>query len=117
MQMVRFESNQAGGKIAEEVQTEIKRRGGRTSITTKYSTANKETRIIVGSGWIKDHVLFWSDEKCKKYKEYRTMMNFLTSYTVRGRNKHDDVPDAFASLSDFIQGFGGNRVEIIRRPF
>ena len=37
--MARFESNSAGGRIAEKVQKEVKANGGRTRITTKYTTA------------------------------------------------------------------------------
>ena len=42
----RFESNSAGGRIAEKIQKEVKKQGGITKITTKYTTANKETKII-----------------------------------------------------------------------
>ena len=45
----RFESNSAGGRVAEKVQQMVKDRGGITHITTKYTTANKETKIIVNS--------------------------------------------------------------------
>lgn len=41
--MCRFESNSAGGRVAEKVQNEVKKRGGITRITTKFTTANKET--------------------------------------------------------------------------
>lgn len=117
IQMSRFESNAAGGRVAEDIQEEVKRRGGVTQITTKYSTANKETRIIVTSGWIKDHVLFQADKYVKKDKEYRTFLNYLCSWTMTGKNKHDDVPDALSMFADFIQTMNNGRVEIIKRPF
>jgi len=47
--MCRFESNSAGGRVAEKVQEEVKAKGGITHITTKYTTQNKETKIIVNS--------------------------------------------------------------------
>jgi hypothetical protein len=34
-----------------------------------------------------------------------------------GKNKHDDVPDAFSMLADFIQSYENGRVEVMRRPF
>lgn len=40
----RFESNSAGGRVAEKIQNEVKKRGGITKITTKFTTANKETK-------------------------------------------------------------------------
>ena len=45
----RFESNSAGRRVAEKIQQDVKSRGGITHITTKFTTANKETKIIVNS--------------------------------------------------------------------
>ena len=50
-------------------------------------------------------------------KEYRRAMQFLCSYTMAGKNKNDDIPDAFAQLSEFIQSLAGSKVEVIHRPF
>ena len=58
--MSRFESNSAGGRVAQKVQEQVKAKGGRTKITTKYTTANKETKIIVNSPWVKDATEFFS---------------------------------------------------------
>ena len=66
----RFESNSAGGRIAQKVQEEVKKRGGNTHITTKFSTANKETRIIVNSAWVKEHCLFIDSSCYKKKSDY-----------------------------------------------
>ena len=71
VKMSRFESNSAGGKVAEKVQKEVKERGGITHITTKYTTANKETKIIVNSPWVKEHCLFKDNSVIKHDKEYR----------------------------------------------
>lgn len=113
VQMCRFESNSAGGRIAEKVQNEIKARGGITHITTRYTTANKETKIIVNSAWVKEHCLF----RDKPSGEYRKMLSFLCGYTMAGKNKNDDVPDGMAMLSEFAQSMRQNRVEIFQRPF
>lgn len=117
VQMSRFESNSAGGKVAEKVQGEVKARGGRTKITTKYTTANKETKIIVNSPWVKEHCLFKDSSVIKGDKEYRRAMNFLCSYTMAGKNKHDDVPDGLAMLAEYVQSLEGNQVSVFRRPF
>lgn len=113
----RFESNSAGGKIAEKVQKEVKEKGGRTKITTKYTTSNKETKIIVNSPYIKEHCLFKDNSVLKHDKEYRRMLNQLCSYTMAGKNKNDDVPDAFAQLSEYIQSFEAGKVQVFKRPF
>lgn len=117
VQLARFESNQAGGKIAEKIQGMVKELGGRAKLTTKYSTQQKETRIIVNSPWVLNNCLFKDDSVIKSDKEYRRFLQFLCGWTMAGRNKHDDVPDAMAMLADFVQSFGMNRVEIVKRPF
>jgi predicted phage terminase large subunit-like protein len=118
VQIARFESNQAGGKIAEKIQGMVKELGGRAKLNTKYTTANKETRIIVAQPFVLEHCLFKDDSVVKKDKEYRRFLQMMCGYTTAGRNAHDDVPDALAMLSEFIQSsFGMNRVEIVKRPF
>lgn len=117
VQMCRFESNSAGGRIAEKVQGEVKERGGITRITTKFTSANKETKIIVNSAWIKEHCLFKDESLYKRQSDYGKMMDMLGSYTVAGKNKHDDVPDGLAMLSEFAQSMSGSRVEVFRRPW
>ena len=114
--MARFESNQAGLKLAEKIQGMVKEGGGRTKITTKYTTANKDTKIVMAQPWILDHCLF-KDNSVINSKEYKRFMQFLCGWTMTGRNKFDDVPDAMAQLAEFIQSFGMNRVEIVKRPF
>ena len=114
--MSRFESNSAGGRVAQKVQENVKAKGGRTKITTKYTTSNKETKIIVNSPFIKEHCLF-KDNSVITDKEYKKALNFLCSYTMAGKNKNDDIPDAFAQLSEFIQSLEGNRIEVFKRPF
>ncbi len=115
--MARFESNSAGGKIAEKVQAEVKRQGGRTKITTKYTTANKETKIVVASPAVKERCLFKDDSVITKDREYRKMLEFLCGYTMMGKNKHDDVPDGMAQYIEFVQSMTRTAVEVFQRPF
>lgn len=115
--MSRFESNSAGGRIAEKIQNEIRVQGGRTKITTKYTTQNKETKIIMAEPWVKQHCLFKDSSVIKEDKEYRSFVSQLCSYTMMGKNKHDDVCDAMAMLSDYAQSFASSRVEVVRRPW
>lgn len=116
VQMCRFESNLAGGRIAEKVNTEIKERGGNTRITTKYTTANKETKIIVNSGWVKEHCLFKDKSMYRRQGDYGKMMDMLCSYTVVGKNPHDDVPDGMAMFSEFAQSITNGKIEVFGRP-
>lgn len=116
VQMSRFESNSAGGRVAEKIQREVKERGGRTHITTKFTTANKETKIIVNSPWVKEHCLFKDPTLFHRNSDYGRMMWFLSSYSMAGKNKHDDVPDGLSMLAEYAQSFEGNKVTVFKRP-
>lgn len=115
--MSRFESNSAGGRVAEKVQNEVKNRNGRTKITTKYTTQNKETKILMASPFVKQHFLFKDDSVIKDNKEYRKFLNMVCSYTMSGKNKWDDPVDALSMLADFVQSFTSAQVTVFNRPF
>lgn len=117
IQMSRFESNSAGGRVAQSIQEAVKANGGITRITTKYTTQNKETKIIMASPFVKEHFLFKDDSVTKDNKEYRKFMGMLCSYTMAGRNKNDDAPDAVSMLADYVQSFAQGQVQVIQRPF
>lgn len=117
VQMARFESNNAGGRIAKDIQEVVKKAGGITRITTKFTTSNKETKIIVNSAFVKERFLFKDSSLYKKKDDYGKMIDFLCSYTVTGKNKHDDVPDGMAMLSEYARSLVGNKVEVFQRPF
>lgn len=113
----RFESNSAGRRVAEKIQEDVKKKGGITHITTKFTTANKETKIIVNSAWVKEHCLFKDSSLYTRKSDYGKMMDMLCSYTVAGKNKHDDVPDGMAMLAEYAQSLSGQKVEVFKRPF
>lgn len=113
----RFESNSAGGRIAQKIQEDVKKRGGVTHVTTKYTTANKETKIIVNSAFVKERFLFLDESKYKRNTDYGRMMDMLCSYTMSGKNRHDDVPDAMAMLAEYAQGLSAAKVEVFQRPW
>ena len=117
--MIRFESNVAGGKLASDIQSAVKEKDCRTKIETKWTQANKETKILMESHWVIEHCIF-KDESVlhgDEWREYRKFMQLLCSYSLEGKNKHDDAPDAMAQLSQFVQSFSGNKVQIVRRMF
>lgn len=116
VKLARFESNSAGGRVAQAVQAQVKKKGGITHITTKFTTANKDTKIIVNSPYIKEHFLF-KDDTAFPNKDYKKAIDMLCSYTMMGKNKHDDVPDAFSQLSEFVQSLQSGTVEVFKRPW
>lgn len=112
-QMCRFESNKEGSRTGDAVQKLVNDKGGRCSITKKYTTTNKETKIIVNSDWIKKHLVIkdkslWNDM-------YRKFMKDVFSYVQMGKNKHDDAVDALAMFAIFAQSFESSQVEIFDR--
>ena len=116
MQQCEFESNNGGTRVAYEVSKLVEERGGRCNITEKTTTQNKETKIIVNSDWVKKHVLFRDKELYKPKDEYGVMMSWLLSYSVVGKNPHDDVPDGLASFALYVTN-GPVKVEIKKRSF
>lgn len=117
IQMSRFESNSSGGRIADKIRDEVKAKGGITSINTKYTTGNKETRIVTSSPWVKEHCLFKDKSQFAMTSDYGKFMTMLCSYAMNGKNNHDDAPDAIAMFSDFAQNLTGYKVEVFKRPF
>ena len=117
VKMCRFESNRGGTIFAQNVEKRVRELGGMTSITTKWTQTNKETRIHSNAGSAKAHILFL-DEKAQGYsKEYQLAMTQLCTYSIAGRNKNDDVPDTIAMFVDWQMSDTRNIATIIRRPF
>lgn len=102
MQRCEFESNAGGDRLAKNVAEKVKAKDGRCSITTKPTETNKETRIIVNSNWVKEHMLFKDKSLYTRQSDYGVFMNQLLSYSVSGKNPHDDVPDALANFTLFV---------------
>ena len=116
MQMVDFESNSGGDRVAENIEKLIIGRQN-CGITMHYTTQNKETKIIVNAEWVKKHCLFKDRSKYTPKSDYGTAMGFLTSYTVAGKNAHDDVPDGLAQFAQFTGNLLGAKTEIMDSPF
>lgn len=102
MQEVEYESNAGGDRVAHEVVKIIQEKGwGDCNVTTHPTESNKETRIEVNSHWVKNHVLFRTKEDYSAKSDYGIMMYWLLSYSCKGKNVHDDVPDGFANFAEF----------------
>lgn len=110
----RIESNRGGTMFAQIVEKRVRELGGMTSIQTKWTQSNKDTRIQINSALVKERILFKYDSPSK---EYREMMTQLTSYSMMGKNKHDDVPDALSLFVDWQMSDRANIATIMKRPF
>ena len=112
--MARFESNAAGGRVADSIADKCRELGHEVDIKKKFSTENKETRILVDSMWIKNNCYFRRDEPTADYKRF---MNQLTHYTTEGKNKHDDAPDAMSMYKRFVASMRTATITPMQRPF
>lgn len=119
IQECEFESNSGGDRVSFEVNKRVKDKGYFCNITDKPTETNKETRIIVNSAWVKANVLFKDKSLYSKKSDYGVMMDWLLTYSVAGKNVHDDVPDGWANFALFIQGKIPHtaKVEAIQNPF
>jgi len=118
VQKIEFESNAGGSRLAYDVENELKEQGYTfCSITTKPTETNKETRIIVNADWIKKQCLFKAKDDYADQSDYGRMIDFLLSYSIAGKNKHDDVPDGMANFRLFVENLYENHVaRIIKSP-
>lgn len=98
-----YESNNGGKGYAQVVKSYKK---GNTNITWTPTVSNKHTRIIMKSGFIKEHMYFLVDEE--QDDEYRQYFYELTHYPKNGKAKHDDAADGTTGLAEMTtqQGWG-----------
>lgn len=94
-----YESNNGGDRVSFEVNKRLKNAGYYCNITQEYTTANKETKIIIYAPWVKEHIYFKDKSMYGTKDDYGRMMGQLLSYTTAGKNKHDDVCDGLASFA------------------
>lgn len=117
VKLCRIESNRGGTIFAQNVEKRVKELGGMTSITTRWTQSNKETRIQVNSALVKERILFKDESLYAQDKEYRDTMSQLCTYSMIGKNKHDDVPDSLAMFVDWQMTDRANVATIVKRTF
>lgn len=113
----RIESNRGGVIFAQNVEKRVRELGGMTSITTKWTQSNKETRVQINSALVKERVLFKDESLYSQNREYRDFMQQTVSYSMMGKNKHDDTVDALALFVDWQLSDRNNIATIMKRPF
>lgn len=113
---IRFESNSAGGRVAYNVQELIKGKC-RAEIEPERTQANKETKILVNSDWIKKHCLFLDPSLYTPKSDYGMFMENVVTYTVKVKPPHDDGPDSLAMLAEYVVVPEVKPTQIINSPF
>lgn len=117
-QVLQIEANKTLRDYVESIQEEIRKQEIHTTVQSMPASnqQSKETRIFDKAPDIRQHFIFLQDGK--RSNEYQSFMQNVYSFTVQGRNKHDDAPDSLAmAVSMMSFGRSGNNVRIVNRPF
>ena len=115
VQMSQFESNKEGSRTANEVERIVTEKGWFCHFTKKYTTQNKETKIIINSPWVLEHVYFKDPSMYELQSDYANFIKFLCSWTQLGKNTHDDAPDVMAMVAIFVAEMLGGQVQVYNR--
>ena len=92
-----IESNNGGYQFARNIRRLI---SGKSfcNVIALPTTKNKETRILMNAGYIKDYYYFRKDHK--PGSEYDKFFRQFTGYVRLGKNVHDDAPDSVTGLAE-----------------
>ena len=93
------EATRTTASYAEEIDKRIRSTGNRMNIitTTKHWTGTgKAQRIFDKAPEIKERMVFLDSNN--RSKEYNKFMQNVYSFTIEGKNKHDDAPDSLAMI-------------------
>lgn len=123
-----FEANNGGEGYKDEVDEQLKKKGKEINLVSKFaqqmilstgghaskSQIRKEQRIWDSAADIRK---FFFRDTGYQNAEYRKFMNNVYGFTMTGKNKHDDAPDALASLAVFLKKWSGaTKASAVRNP-
>ena len=101
----------------EGLQAELDKLGYHCTITTHTAPQNtsKAIRIFDKAPDIRQYFIF--RDSGHRSKEYNLFMQNVFSFTVEGKNRHDDAPDSLSMAVANLFKIKSATVEIITRPF
>lgn len=114
---VKFEKNNGGEGYRDDVGRALDRMAYKCNLTTGLATnqKSKEVKIFEHAPSIRE-IYFLAPEYWDE--DYRRAMNNLYSFTISGKNKHDDAPDALAGVIDMAnETVRTVKIEIMQRLF
>lgn len=101
------ESNNGGKSFARNIKSSIELLKGRTIVKWFHQSKNKEARILTQSPWVMNKLHFpinWRERWPEYYKD-------MNKFQRKGKNAHDDAPDATTGLAEIIQAFINNTLD------
>jgi predicted phage terminase large subunit-like protein len=102
-------------EYAEGVDEELRDKGYMVNVqrsTSHYTGNGKAQRIFDKAPDIRERMIFL--EEGKRTKEYELFMQNVYSFSINGKNKHDDAPDSLAMAIN-MAFFSENIAEVMRR--
>lgn len=93
---IQIEANKMTQGFADELNDALKKAGTKCVVLTKAAPTNtsKEQRIFDKAPDIREYFLFLTADK--RSKPYQLFMDNVFTFTITGKNKHDDAPDSLA---------------------
>lgn len=93
---IQIEATKMTEAFADELSTILKKRGIKCVVLTKAAPTHtsKEQRIFDKAPEIRESFVFLTPDK--RDREYQMFMDNVYSFTITGKNKHDDAPDSLA---------------------
>ena len=96
----KFESNNGGKEYAIQIKALVKDECS-SKVSWKLTQQNKETRILMKSGYVTECFYFRNDYESGS--DYDKFMRQLTSYVKGRKNLHDDAPDMITMLAGLVK--------------
>ena len=114
---ITIESTKMTASYADDVDRMLKEAGVRVNLMKKPAPTNKskEQRIYDHAPDIRERMVFRSDGG--RSKEYVLFMQNIYSFTMTGRNIHDDAADSAAGAVSMAFFSRPNTVEVFQSPF
>ena len=112
---VQIEANKMTEGYADELRDELRKMNIMCTITTKPAPPNmrKEDRIRDRAPEIRGNMIFL--ESGIRTKTYQSFMDNVFSFTIIGKNKHDDAPDSLSMAADMVFKRGSVYAQVFKR--
>ena len=117
VQAMKVEGTRMTASYGQEIDNRLREEGIRINMqisTSHFTGTGKASRIFDKAPEIREKMIFLSEGH--RQKEYQQFMTNMYSFTVTGKNKHDDAPDVCAMAIDFAY-HSTYKAEVFSRPW